>query len=143
MFINSLGVTGVAAAVWGSAVRDLSAPTGSDSAGPARVNVTPNNGSKGAWVQLIAATTAKGYALVFSANIQQTGGTIYFDIGIGGVGVEVAVVKDIPVGMTTNVGVDYFIVVVPCVIPAGTRISVRAQADFAAAAIGVLLTVME
>jgi len=45
MFINSLGVSGVAAAVWGNATRDLSAPTGSDSAGPARVNVTPNNGS--------------------------------------------------------------------------------------------------
>jgi len=55
---------------------------------------------------LIAATTSKGYALVFSVNIQQTGGTIYFDIGTGAAGAEVAVVKDIPVGMTTNVGVD-------------------------------------
>ena len=142
MFINSLGVTGVSAAVWAAATRNLSGPTTSDSSGPAGTNVTPGNGVKGAWTQLIAATTALSYAIIFVVSDTQSGGNFWFDIGVGPAAAEVAVIKDIRCSITTNVGLTAPVFVVPIVIAAGSRIAVRAQADFAAAAIAVNVTVL-
>src|SRR5439155_25653693 len=95
MFINSLGVTGVSAAVWAAATRNLSGPTTSDSSGPAGTNVTRANRSKGSWTQLIAATTAISTAIVFVVSNSQTGGNFWFDIDVGPALGEVDVIKDL------------------------------------------------
>ncbi len=86
-----------------------------------------SSNAKGAWNQMIAATTYTAYGLYFtdrepkSENAQDQAGLI--DIGVGGSGSERVIVPNLITG--DNGGpVTYFL---PILIPGGSRIAVRAQ----------------
>jgi len=92
--------------------------------------------TKGAWVELIASTSADANALtVWAMNylINGQNPATLIDIGIGAAGAETVLVGDVGVGgagqfFTRPGGVAF---TVPISIAAGTRISMRSQSNYA------------
>ncbi|MEM9607534.1 MAG: hypothetical protein AAGA99_08940 [Actinomycetota bacterium] len=91
--------------------------------------------TKGAWTELIPATSADGYWLSIATR-DDTGSSssvssILLDIGIGAAGLETVLVPDIPIGhsqisMQTMPGFT-----IPVFVPSGSRISARLQGNVA------------
>lgn len=103
--------------------------------------VTPANGSKSAYVQLIAATARAYKGVFFSIDHQNTNGAYYatyqFDFAIGAAGSEVIFLPDWFIGDSGNF---FYLDKVPFLsvsIPLGSRISVRAQANDTPSIVGV------
>lgn len=87
--------------------------------------------TKSAWVQLSAATGSPIEALALNARVRNSaspGAQWVADIGVGGAGAEQIIVPDlyIPSRVRNSPALPCFI---PVTIPAGTRLSVRAQSD--------------
>lgn len=91
----------------------------------ATVTASSTTHTKGSWTQIIAATTIDAGWLVYNytnfTNGQATAGLL--DIGIGAAGSEVVLIANLPCGY----GNDATQLVIPICIPAGSRISARAQ----------------
>lgn len=87
---------------------------------------TTGNGSKGSWVQLIAATafTSKWMYVHIVGNTAPV--DISTDIGIGGAGSEVVIIPDLHYTVE-NLAVTYG--PFPYSVPAGSRIAVRGQGN--------------
>lgn len=105
--------------------------TGTTTAAPAVAN------TKGAWTQIVAATTAPIRWLLVCmqcrANTQQSAVTATVDIGVGGSGSEKVVVPDIWIETSAAEVVWYVPITVPVDIGIGSRLAVRAQATSTAA----------
>jgi hypothetical protein len=81
--------------------------------------------AKGAWTQVVAATstTWRGFLLLFGTR--STGATdtsSLLDVGIGDAGSEVVIVADLPVGYTAG-----GTALIPIEVPAGVRVALRRQ----------------
>lgn len=144
MILGGLTATQISNTVWAQTTRTLTSlplPTTGESSGVAPVAVTAGNGVKGAYVQLIAATAAASKHLIIM--LLTTAITQFaVDISTGAAGVEVVVIPNIIVQLTTAVGSETFVVELPFAIPSGTRIAARAQSS-AANTINVAVTVLE
>jgi hypothetical protein len=85
-------------------------------------------GTKGAWVQLTAATTVDAsWLLVCLAQASNTG-NIFFDIGVGASGSELVLIPNLYCGGEGYATADYLI---PCPIKAGSRIAIRCSSTVA------------
>lgn len=86
--------------------------------------------TKGAWTQLVAATTyPTSWVTVYLAQV--TNGRILVDIGVGAATAEVVMIPNLHIDATaTNIAQS---VTLPLSIPAGSRISARTQASVASA----------
>lgn len=85
--------------------------------------------TKGAWIQLIAATPAPAGELWLSFNLASTtgGADLLFDIGIGPAGQEQVLVPNLMVSQgSLTLGV---LIRLPAEIPPGTRIAARVQSS--------------
>lgn len=89
--------------------------------------------TKGAWVALIASTTTKIHGLMIGLGNQnngaRTGCGFLIDVGVGAEGSEVVLIPDYPArgaGIPNQV-LPAWSPVLPCSIPPGTRVAVRAQ----------------
>lgn len=95
--------------------------------------VTPAVGSKGAWSELLAATSNDSFGMLLMVNNSFTaaaGRNFVLDIGIGGAGSERVIVPNLICGMANpypSAIYHYF----PLFIPAGSRVAVRSQANIA------------
>jgi len=95
-------------------------------------SVTPVVGSKGGWAQVIAALDHDTYGLLICVNTNGAASAsrnTVLDIGIGAAASEVVLIPDLIAGnapsyITHGGGLWYFF---PIAVPAGTRISARAQ----------------
>lgn len=89
--------------------------------------------TKGAWVELIASTSAASDCLQIAVQGVATGNTntaTLLDIGIGAAGAETAVVQNVAIGGASAFSLTderSFRVSVPVYIPSGSRISARIQ----------------
>lgn len=94
--------------------------------------VTPAVGSKGSWTQIVASLDHDTYGLVVCAQNNATAGanrSAVMDIAIGGAGSEQIIIPDLIASNANSIanpggGIWYYF---PMFIPAGTRISARAQ----------------
>lgn len=101
-------------------------------------SVTPGVGSKGSWVQAVAALAQDTFRLLICINSNTASAASrnsVVDIGIGGSGSEIVLIPDLIAGNATNYaaggqGIWYYF---PVAIPAGTRVAVRAQGTVATA----------
>jgi hypothetical protein len=91
---------------------------------------------KGPWVELIASTSSDANALTYYAAgwiVANYNPATLIDIAFGAAGAETAVLENVAVGGAINPSGDraggYFFTV-PLKIPAGTRISTRAQTNY-------------
>ncbi len=88
--------------------------------------------TKGAWVQLVAATPADTSFVLIEGNLDVRGAAIVtqaaFDIGIGAGGSEVVLAPNLYLSNPFTQSTDCCIAI-PLQIPAGTRIAARAQGD--------------
>ena len=95
--------------------------------------ITPANNAKGSFIQLAAATPRDYVGLFYCIDFNNmsnfsNGRTYFFDIAIGPAGSEQVIVPNIQFdqqGVGTGIGLY-----LPIQVPAGTRISARAQALF-------------
>lgn len=81
--------------------------------------------AKGAWTQIVAATseTWRGFILIVGQRFTAaTDSSSLLDIGIGAEGSEVVVLADVPVGYQLGASVP-----IPLEIPAGVRVAMRRQ----------------
>lgn len=91
------------------------------------VNVTAGSPAhtKGAWAQLVAATSHEAHGVY--VGIPQTGiNQSLFDLGIGGAGSEKVLVPNM---LLVRAGLGLYL---PVSVPAGVRLAMRSQANFAA-----------
>jgi hypothetical protein len=94
--------------------------------------VTPAIGSKGAWAEVISSLTDETYGLLICVNSNTTTNNsrnTVIDIGVGAAASEIVLIPDLIGGNASNYntgggGVWYYF---PVSIPAGTRVSARAQ----------------
>jgi len=114
----------------GGPVENAGAQTGSSRG----VTVTSGTGAKGAWAQLIAATTRETDWLEVDLGSPATATDYVVDIGIGGAGAEQVLLPNLIVGSGTGAGARSARTWWPVKIPAGTRIAARCQASVASAA---------
>lgn len=114
------------AADYGSATGD-SGGTSIDPGGTAN--------TKGSWTQITASTTnpMMGFILAFGnqINTARTQGTFLFDVGIGGAGSEQVILADyfMAISAVDDAPDPIASVFIPCNVPAGTRLAVRAQSS--------------
>lgn len=97
------------------------------------VTVTPATNAKGAYAVLSSSLPYDSAGIILTFRGQ--GPRYSIDIAVGGSGSEIVVIPDIYVGSTTSSGL--LSVFIPCAIPAGTRVSARAQASAATTATDV------
>lgn len=83
--------------------------------------------TKTAWTQYIASTPAAANLLLYSpaGNVYATDSSVLVDIGIGAAGAETVIVGNLPVGNWAFSNIPP--ITIPVRIPAGSRISLRAQ----------------
>jgi hypothetical protein len=99
----------------------------SGSTGTSGIISGSSNNAKGAWTQVIAATTADSQAIIFQFIKPYGSPTAYnVDIGIGASGSEIALISNIMLQGAAQPGATY---IFPLAVPAGTRVSVRCQSD--------------
>jgi hypothetical protein len=107
-----------------AALPALALPTGAESSLAQSVTSGAGANTKGAWVQMIAATGKAVLGLVVGVAMAGFGTTGTFDVGLGASGSEVATFKDLPLNagsVSTACTINF-----SCSIPIGTRISIRA-----------------
>lgn len=83
--------------------------------------------TKGAWVQLDAATAFEATMLALYITVQFQDTLYLVDIGIGAAGSEQVLIPNLLVSQSVGVTTE---VVLPISVPAGSRISVRSQDNF-------------
>lgn len=96
--------------------------------------VTPAVGSKGAWAQVIASTTDDSFGLLICVNSSSTSAAsrnIVLDIGLGASGAELVLVPDLIAGNANTYGAGGVWYFFPVFVPAGSRVSARAQGTVA------------
>jgi hypothetical protein len=95
----------------------------------------PSNASanqKGAWTQLTSGTSYdSNFAVIMlgansNTNPQET---LLIDVGIGASGSEIPILNNLPLWVYGQYGGTFYSVAIPLSIPAGTRISARAQSS--------------
>jgi hypothetical protein len=111
---------------------------------PSLVTASSTNNTKGSWSQLIAATSADCVMMEVVAYF--SGGSYgsnlvnaSVDIGIGGAGSEVVVIPDLVIS-PSYISIQLVRILVPICIPAGTRVSARAQVDIGSAVTAVYVS---
>lgn len=110
----------------------LSAPIG--------VSASATVNTKGAWTDLIFATTFHGGALLVSIRPSTALNVYAVDIGIGSAGSEITIIPNIYVCGQASTKDMMFIV--PIAIPAGSRVAARAQSSTASAALNMAAWVL-
>ena len=95
-------------------------------------NATPN--VKGSYAELCTSTPWDADGIMVQLQINNTTVSALMDFAVGGSGSEVNVMSDVLIQNATRLSTYVFI---PCSIPAGTRISARAQATTGSQAIAV------
>ena len=108
--------------------------------GPISVAADSTKDVKGAWVEIVASTSAA--ANMMYLTLSDTGQSslntgVLLDIGIGSAGSESVVIENIPCGWTGSVNSAITLHQFPIAIPAGTRISARCQAFIASDTVNV------
>jgi len=103
----------------------------SGASGGVAVATAGSEATKGSWIQLIASTAddAQGFLVTFGfGDTGEVGAEMLVDIGIGANPNEVAIVANLPANMATAVDRNVTSsVYIPLRVPAGTRITARAQ----------------
>lgn len=101
------------------------------SSGPISVTAGETAHTKGAWTELISSTTHTSSQLVFAAGLSQASqnSAALVDIGVGPAGSEVLIIENLPCGMAASN--SNWQVPLPVEVPAGSRIAIRFQCDFA------------
>lgn len=105
-------------------------------AGPLRLRQSSGNVSvaaggtshtKGAWIEIIASTSADSTLLILAVAVAQTGqnSATLIDLAVGAASSEVAFLENLPCGSASTGG--GWQVPLPVAIPAGSRISARTQ----------------
>ncbi len=98
--------------------------------------------TKGSWTQLIASTGSDACALLVGLNSWQAStGEFAIDIGIGGAGSEQALIQNL--GFWGAVLLTTQTLVVPISIPAGARVSARAQSTLTSADVVATVHLMD
>ena len=105
-----------------------------------RVTVAFGNGVKGAWVQMLAATSGISSAIITTGAVVAANSS-YLDIGTGGAGAEVVLIGDL-VAAGGAAAAGNFNNSIPIRIPAGTRIAFRGENNGAAPNVQFALTVL-
>jgi hypothetical protein len=83
--------------------------------------------TKGAWTQVLSATTADTAWILVQCDGDSGGGVSFaYDLGIGPSGSEVTIVSNL---VSSQDGVDNTVFMFPLSIPAGTRIAARCSSD--------------
>lgn len=100
------------------------------------VTANASANTKGSYSQLIASTAYPSAGIMLEVVVGSNNADYLMDLAIGGAGSEQILIADILVGST--VGSSRRILMLPCAIPAGTRISARCQSTTG----GATLTVM-
>lgn len=100
--------------------------------------------TKGAWTQIVAATSQPYEALIFGvqggSDTTLISGGALLDIGFGGSGAEVALAPDLPLAANSSEYYSYGVPpIIPCRIPAGTRLAARYQTAGATTGMDVIL----
>lgn len=87
--------------------------------------------TKGAWLELSSAAPHDVAGIVLSSYWTASTGAVHslLDIGIGGSGSEVVLVGNVPHTRFSSAGAPSSPILLPCAIPAGTRIAARYQAS--------------
>lgn len=100
--------------------------------------------TKGAWQQVIAATTFPVNAIFFQRRSASANGAYEYlvDIGIGGAGSETVLIANIPYSRLTSYGLVTAPILFPIHIPLGSRLAVRCQCSLGGATIGTDTTLM-
>lgn len=111
---------------------------------PVTVTADATPHTKGAWVELIAATATEAQFLFVSYNGSQVTGAAteqLLDVGFGAAASEVVKVANIPTGAATAVSATTPSVInarlIPIFVPKGTRVSARVQSVVTVATISV------
>ncbi len=92
-------------------------------------SVTPGSGTKGSWAEVIASTSQEVSWIEIHINSNNSSGAsrnTLLDVGIGAAGSEVVVIPDLIGGNAWSYAADGIFYRFPLMIPAGTRIAVRA-----------------
>ena len=130
------------AAAGGGATFDY--PEQSQTSG-ATINVAASStiNTKGAWVELIASTTATTDWLSVLTNTVSSGvdTSSLIDIGIGAAGAETVLVENVAAGYTTVNTTFHNPIMLPVRIASGTRITARAQSTTASRNVPTSVTV--
>lgn len=112
---------------------DVQSSTGTARPAPSQgTAVTPDVGAKGAWVQVIASLSSDTYGLLICINNNNASAAsrnTRLDIGVGAASSEIVLIPDLIAGNAAaysvpGSGIWYYF---PVAIPAGTRVSARAQ----------------
>lgn len=95
------------------------------------VTAPGSTNTKGSWLQITASAAHDVVGLLLSSYWTAGTGTVHalLDIGIGGAGSEVVLIGNIPHTRFSSAGMPSSPILLPCSIPAGTRIAVRYQAS--------------
>jgi hypothetical protein len=127
---------------WVQAVAPLQWPQNTDRSGSIAVNASSTIHTKGAWVELIASTTATSDFLYMQITNQasNTDTSSLVDIGIGASGSETVLVADVGAGYAAVSGAVYAPYVLPVRISSGTRIAARSQSIISSRAVSVAVT---
>lgn len=105
-------------------------PTLADTSAVVAVAADASAHTKGAWVQLVASTSADADLAIVAVHGVSTGSTntaTLLDIAVGGSGSEIPIVSDVAVGGAETITSSTFTIPLPVSIPAGSRISARIQ----------------
>src|SRR5262249_53937045 len=92
------------------------------------VTSTSGNLSKGSWSTLISSTSEDVCALLITITSSITARSFLIDIGVGGAGSETVIVPNLPFS-TGDAFSNFWSILVPVSIAAGSRIAVRSEAN--------------
>jgi len=103
------------------------------SSGTLLTAITAGN-TKAAWTQIVASTTnpLRWLLACFSGPVDEatwTSRTALIDIGFGAAASEVALISNIAGSWSTSESYTGNPILIPCQLPAGTRLAARYQAD--------------
>lgn len=113
--------------------------------GSATVTADGSANTKGAWTEVVAATSGAATFVILGVQVSAAGvntGTL-LDLAIGGAGSEVAFLENLPVGSAASAGTAFFgpyQVPLPVSIASGARVSARIQCATGGRSAGVILT---
>lgn len=98
------------------------------SAAPITITSSASAHTKGSWAAINAATAKEYNGLLIAVSLPSVGNVnMLIDIGVGGIGAEVAAVRDLPLRSNTTADESGCTVYVPLRIAAGSRIVARCQ----------------
>lgn len=120
---------------WGGAING-STPSSSNGV---TVTASASTNTKGSYTQLIAATSSDCSCLLVTVTRSTAGSTGFLiDISVGGAGSEIVIAPNLAyVTLTTAANITASQYLIPCSIPASSRVAARIQASTSSAALQI------